>query len=194
MQSRDSHLAGKRHSEAESKSMLQAGISGEASLRRTCSICNIEVPTHERNSHLVSRRHTEACRLPNNATTASFSTTSKFRPANYEIDESTKAKTLNVTELIEVAAWQCTMCAFNVPLSERQSHLYSLDHLQNVLEMLKISCMAFKEPENKLTAKEITKYQVNWSKNSSPMLTWMTRKWSRKLNHSPHTSKVGFPT
>lgn len=186
MQSREQHLAGKRH--AAAAEAYQGIISQErrpqgGSKSWTCRTCNIEIQTQSRDSHLSGYRHAEASRSQqeesyhevyssdhNNATTNSLAQAT-ILPASSGIAGITGETIFATSDVTEVngapgvLVWQCTLCSCCVPLSVKQLHLSSHDHIQKLLEMIKITCMTIPEPQvqasdNDLGAKERLGYQV----------------------------------
>jgi hypothetical protein len=154
----------------------------------TCTICDIQMQTQSRDSHLSGNRHAMAAhsyreefRLQcgayflerNNTTTSSSSTNANTLSANFGvagITGDTIFATLDLTEVHSTSAvlvWQCMMCNCCVPLSVKQLHLSSLDHVQKLLEIIKVTCMAIPQPQvqvsnNGLGEKEKSDYQVLW--------------------------------
>ena len=139
-----------------------------------------------RNSHLSGNRHAMAAHSQqetfrpepgaffperNNNTASSSSTKAKEPLTNFGaagITGDTVYATSDLTEVhgaLAVLVWQCTMCNCYVPLSVKQLHLSSLDHVQKLLEMIKITCMAIPQPQaqvygNDLGKEEKLDYQV----------------------------------
>jgi hypothetical protein len=153
----------------------------------TCTICDIQMQTQSRDSHLSGNRHAMAAhshreefRLQRgayfperNTTTSSSSTNANTLSANFGvagITEDTIFATSDLTEVHSTSAvlvWQCTMCNCCIPLSVKQLHLSSLNHVQKLLEIIKVTCMAIPQPQvqvsnNGLGEKEKLDYQVLW--------------------------------
>jgi len=189
IQSREPHLSGKRHSaaaEAYQERILQATRSQKAPKQWTCTICNIEMQMQSRDSHLSGNRHAMAThsqqvefrREPgthfskrDNNTTGSSSTNAKALATNFGVGGITRDTIYATSDLTEVygasgvLVWQCTMCNCHVPLSVKQLHLSSLDHIQKLLGMIKDTCIAIPQPQVQvsnidLVGKEKLDYQV----------------------------------
>ncbi|KAH6678617.1 hypothetical protein B0J14DRAFT_583120 [Halenospora varia] len=165
LQSRNSHLSGKRHAaaaeveaEAYQERVLQATRAQEARKQWTCTICNIEMQIQNRDSHLSGNRHAIATQsreyFPEcNNTASSSSTIAKILPANSGVSGITKDTiyaTSDMTEVYGVSAvlvWQCTTCGCYVPLSLWQSHLSSVYHVQRLVEAIQVTYMAISQPQ-----------------------------------------------
>ncbi|KAF4631765.1 hypothetical protein G7Y89_g6362 [Cudoniella acicularis] len=173
LQSRNPHLSGKRHAAAAEEyqeRILQATRTQEAGKQWTCTICNIEMQMQSRDSHLSGNRHAIATQsrleprtyFPecNNAASSS-SATAKTLPANSGvggITEDTIYATSDMTEVygaLAVLVWQCTTCSCYVPLSVRQSHLSSIDHVQKLVEAIKVTCMAIPQPQLQVSGNDL---------------------------------------
>jgi hypothetical protein len=157
----------------------------------TCKICNIEVLMQSRDSHLSEYRHTVASHSQqeesrhgayfsnhhhnNNNTTTTTTTPSLTQatilPANSGVAGITGDTIFAASDMTEVygapgvLVWQCTLCNCCVPLSVKQLHLSSVDHIQKLLEMIKITCMTIPEsqvqvPNNNLGTKDRLDYEV----------------------------------
>jgi hypothetical protein len=154
----------------------------------TCTICDIQMQPQSRDSRLSGNRHAIAARsrqeefrlqrganFPerNNTTTRSSSTNANALSANFGVAGITGDTIFATSDLTEVHStsailvWQCTMCNCCVPLSVKQLHLSSLDHVQKLLEIIKVTCMAIPQSQvqvsnNGLGEKEKSDYQVLW--------------------------------
>jgi len=191
IQSREPHLSGKRHAAAAvayQDSILQATRSQEAPKQWACTTCNIEMQMHDRDSHLSGNRHAMATHSQqerfrvepgayfserNTTITSSLSTKAKVPPANLGVDGITGDTMYAASDFTKVngasavLVWQCMTCGCCVPLSVKQLHLSSLDHVQKLLEIIKITCMAIPQQEvqgcdNDLEDKKKLIYQVLW--------------------------------
>jgi hypothetical protein len=162
LQNRDAHLAGRRHAEAESERIAQAAVSHEAPLTWTCFICEIEMPIGNRDSHLAGRRHAAAVPPPNVTTASSSSKQANPVSVSSGMDGTIGTTNSNTSKSNLVSGGQCRICSCNVPSAMMQSHLRSLNHIQKVLEMLKITCMAIPQTEiqKPLKSSENLDYQV----------------------------------
>lgn len=171
MQSRAPHLSGKRHAAAAraySQIIPQESRSQEGPKQRTCKICNIEVQTQSRESHLSEYRHAVASHEEeshkayfsnhnnnnnNHTITTSSSIQATMLPAISGVAGITWDTVFAASDVTEVdgapgvLVWQCTLCNCCVPLSVKQSHLSSVDHIQKLLEMIKLTCMTIPEPQ-----------------------------------------------
>jgi hypothetical protein len=121
----------------------------------TCTICDIQIQTQSRDSHLSGNRHAMAAHSyreefclqrgaylteRNNTTTSSSSTNANTLSANFGVAGITGDTIFATSDLTEVHStsavlvWQCTMCNCCIPLSVKQLHLSSLNHVQKLLE------------------------------------------------------------
>jgi len=182
LQSRNPHLSGKRHAAAAEelefrKRILQATGAQEATKQWTCTVCNIEMQMQSRDSHLSGNRHriaTQSRFKPgayspecNNNASRPSSTKTKILPANSGvggITEDTIYATSDMTEVHGASAvliWQCTTCCCYVPLSVKQAHLSSVDHVQKLVEAIKVTCMAISQPQLQVSGNDLGE-KANW--------------------------------
>lgn len=200
---RASHLTGRRHADAESESIAQAAISQETSIQWTCLICEIEMPIGNRDSHLAGKRHAAAVPQLKTTTASSSSTNAALQPPSAPggSHEYTAFKDL---ESISVSGWECKICSCHVSLAAMQSHLRTLNHMQKILEVLKITCKAMPQSEiqGSLKKGENLQYQVrgllitnSWAnkcdqdvvEGTKSLVTYLTTQSSRQ-NVPSHSS------
>lgn len=177
VKSRDPHLAGKRHAAAVGASgeATQATKSQDDPKQWTCTICNIKMQEQNRESHLSESRHAMAAYLqqeqiqgklqpkayfpgPYTPIIASSSSTKAQTLPAYSAIGRIKNDTINATSMFtgvhgmqNFLVWQCTLCSCSMPLSVKQLHLASFYHVEKLLEMINITCMAIPQSQTQLS-------------------------------------------
>lgn len=142
----------------------------------TCAICNIQMQTQSRDSHFSGKRHAMstqsqqegfhldpgACFLEcNNNASSSLPSTAKVFPANFGICGiigDTMYAASDLTEFYGATAvliWQYTIYSYYMPLSEKQPHLSSIDHVQKLLETIKVTCMTIPQPQVEVPSNDL---------------------------------------
>ena len=184
-QNRKPHLSGKRHAEATAATATVTQIpipqvtrTQQPRGRWTCLVCNIEMELDSQFPHLAGKKHAAAVQSraapplpePKDAAGSSSRTASMFSADSgvSGITENTIYAPSDLAEVQGVPAvmvWQCMMCGCYVPMSSRQAHLCSAEHVKNLMDEMNstLTAMLLSQPrvlEDEMGGREGSSYQV----------------------------------